>query len=282
MDKVKLEPTAAFVIDLAADLFAADDLTRRYVERLDLSSARELIEDAKREGVYELSRELMCSRKFTVRRELLEAAADASSPVQVAILAAGKSPVSLEILGSRGAGVKKIFEVDVSPFDDKRRLYELLAPESRGRVAFLEEDVCSPRLIDRLRGLGFDPTAKTVVVLEGITHYLPPEKLRTCLASFASGRRRNRAVIEFGPPFETLADWVRPKARAVYRSIEKICFRSGMVKYAADELRGLLSSLGGSLDRHYRMNEMERLRTGANRFFKEDNSGWVEVVVGTL
>ena len=105
--KIKLEPTAAFVMTLALGLFRENELTQKFVEQLDLSSGQDLIEDAKKVENLELTQELMCNRKFTVRHCLFDEIINSAEPVQIVILAAGKSPLSLEAVEAMPDKIKK-------------------------------------------------------------------------------------------------------------------------------------------------------------------------------
>ncbi|HVE11970.1 MAG TPA: class I SAM-dependent methyltransferase [Elusimicrobiota bacterium] len=282
MADLKLEPTAAMVMELGAGVFAESELGRRYMAGLDLSAAAELIDEHRRRGILELTRELMCNRKAAVRRELLRLVDQAGGAVQVLLLAAGKSPLGLETAVERPERVTAVFEADVSVPDDKRRLYASLAPGPAGKVRFVRADVTSPELPALLRAAGFDFGSPAVIALEGITHYISPEACRALLGVFASGEGRNAVIVEYGPPLAALADWVRPKARAAFSIIERRYFPQGMIKYDRAWFEAALRGLGGGLERHYPMEEMERLRTGANRFFSGPGSGWVEVLTGRL
>lgn len=266
---------------LGLELFMTDAITRQFIDSMDMSSAEHLISDCKAMGAYDLSKELMCNRKFTVRHCLLQALEHSPKPAQVVILAAGKSPLGLEAYAHSAKKISRIFEVDIAPFGAKPALYNGLLPASKNHVAFIEHDVASPRLIAALQQEGFDPAVPSVVVLEGITHYLAHDACRKVLALFASKPVHNMVVFEYGPPFEGMTDWVRPIAMAAYRGTENR-YHPGMTKYTPEWIGETFRQLGGKLVHVFHMNEMERLRTGANRFFKEPNSGWVEVATGKL
>lgn len=280
--KIFLEPTAALVIDLGKGLFAADPLTASYMERLDLSSARDLIEAYQRAGIYEIAQELMCNRKYIVRHALAEFAAASHQPVQIVILAAGKSPLALELLERQPDFINCIYEVDITPFTEKKALYERLAPQWIEKIRFIEHDISSPQLPERLQEAGFKPEVRTGVAMEGITHYLTRETVEKILKRFASDSQRNVALVEFAPPHDTLAPRVRPIAEIAYRIIEENVYHQPMTKFSIETLRELFHKAGGRLITHYPMHEIEKLRIGKNIHFPEANSGWIECVWGVL
>lgn len=278
--EVKLEPTAAFVMALAIQLFSETELTRKFLEKLDLSSAADLIEDSKKHGILELTQQLMCDRKFMICRCLMDQIAVSHESVQVVILAAGKSPLGLEVLNQNPQKITRIFEIDVSSFDQKEEVYFSLLPKSKEKISFIQKDIFADDLIKVMEKSGFQKNKKSILVMEGITHYMPVEKCEKLLSIFASRASQNVVIFEYAPPFETLADWVRPKAIQAYKIVEERYYIEGMTKYTPEWLDNTLKTFGGKLEKVFPMNEMEKLRTGRNQFFKEKNSGWVEVAVG--
>jgi O-methyltransferase involved in polyketide biosynthesis len=280
LPRINLEPTAAFVIDLAKELFTSSELTNSYFERLDLRSASGLIEGYQRAEIYDLTRELMCNRKYFIREKTLEIL-EGKQSTDVIILAAGKSPLSLELLDN-GNVIEKlgsIFEVDVESFTEKKRVYEELIGK-QNRVQFIEADICSPELFKVLKARSH--SRSRVVILEGITHYLTFEELQSIVENLATDNESTSIILEFGPPFETRCERVVPIAQKAYEVIEELHFGKPMTKFSFNELENLFNSVGGRITEHATMEKMEMYRTAKNHFFPETNSGWVECVVGTI
>lgn len=268
MPALPLEPTAAFVMQLAHGLFRKEELTKRYYDAMDLSAADAIIDEHRRAGILELTSELMCDRKNTVRhvtREFLKE----NRGGQVVILASGKSPLGLEL----AAAASRVFEVDLAPAADKEAIYRRLSPETADKVKFVQKSVTDSDLVEELEKQGFDPKAPTITTWEGITHYLPEKTLQLALKPF----RGATAVVEFGPPIESLTEEIRPKAREAFAFVEKRYFPTGMFKYSLNQLADVLD-----LSKYYASDEMEKLRLGKNRHFPAPNSGWVNIVVGKV
>ncbi len=277
-----LEPTAALVMDLAADVFRSKPLTHAYFERLDLSSAAEMIAEHKAIGVYAPTCEAVSNRKVAMHHLATECLVQRSGPVQVVLLAAGKSPLGLELCVEQRAKVARVFEVDVSPFTEKAALYTELSPECSGLVTFIEQDILSETLIPRLTAHGYDASRPTLLILEGISHYIDHAACARVIGQFASSRQETDVILEYGVPIETLTERVRAHVAATMALVEKRFQQQGMTKYTAAWLTSMFAGHGGALTRIIAMDEMERLRLGENRYFPEPNSGALALAVGRL
>lgn len=280
---MKLEPTAAFVMAMSADVFAGNDLTRRYMERLDMSSADALVEEHRAVGVYEAAQQVLSNRKFGVQTLVTGMLQQSAVPMQIVSLAAGKSPMGLELLAEQADKVARVFEVDVTPFAGKAALYHELLPLSRDKVVFLEQDILSDRLMPKLLAEGFDPATPTVLLIEGISHYIDHATCKAMLARFVTPAKKVHVILEYSVPLDHVADPVRrEKVRQAFAIIEQKFFPQGMTKYTQDWLHGTFKALGGELVQVMRMDEMERLRCGKNMFFLTPESGWIELAVGRI
>jgi hypothetical protein len=283
--KVSLEPTSALVVDLAGKFYDEDPLTREYMRHLDLSSGQRMIDHYKESGIYDLTRELVHNRKFFIRETILkEVRAQHSSPgAQVVILAAGKPPLSIELLSREREKIGKIYEIGLGSFNEKISLYQKIAPHCLEKVAFLNTDVRSSQLPEELEKAGFNASLFTVVVIEGITHYMSKNDLGTIFEMFASlDHRTHCAIIEFGQPYEDMTARIQPIAREAFRIIEDDCYMQPMTKHRPGELAKALEAAGGKMEGHYTTNDIERMRTGKNAFFPEKNSGWLEYMVARI
>jgi len=282
-DKTALAPTAALVIDLARNFYAEDELTSEYVKHLDISSAQAMIDEHKRAGIYALTQELISHRKFIIQHAVLEGIRSATEDSQIVILAAGQAPLALELLSREYNRIDKVYEIDVTTLDNKQAIYRKIAPALSSKVLFLQDDIRSPALLKNLQKTGLNPALLTIFVIEGITHYMTEEELRHMLADLVSAsHRQHLVVIDFGPPYDSIAPRIRPIAREAYRIIEDNCYLEPMTKHTADEMAALFQSNGGSVLHHYTAHDIEKLRTGQNQVFPEKNSGWLEYVVAYI
>lgn len=280
---MKLEPTAAFVMAMADDVFTAHPLTRRYMEQLDISSADGLVEEHRQLGVYEAAHNTLSNRKFGVHHLATGILQQSAGPMQLVFLAAGKSPLGLELLSEQADKIARIFEVDVTPFSAKAALYHTLLPQSEQKVAFIEQDILSTALIPALVKQGYDPAKPTLLLLEGITHYIDHATCKALLARFVSPARQTQVILEYSVPLDHVPDPVRrEKIRQAFAIIEERYHPQGMTKYTHAWIRETFATLGGELIQILQMDEMERLRHGKNEYFPTPESGWIELAVGRI
>lgn len=278
----KLEPTAAFVMELAHEFYLSNAFTKTFMEQLDLSSAADLINAVKASGDLVFTKEMMCDRKFAMRHCLFQQIDLSLDPVQVVILAAGKSPLGLEALHEKNKSIAKVFEIDVSSFSEKEKILLDLAPSLMHKIALIQHDILADDLVSVLKSHGYDEQLKTIVLMEGITHYLPASASETILSRFVTSDQNNVVVFEYGPPFESFAPWFQDRARVAYGIIENLIFKRAMVKYTSGWLKTMLHAFGGDLKHVYSMFEIEKIRKGRNELVQRPDSGWFEVAVGVM
>ncbi|HEY9775095.1 MAG TPA: class I SAM-dependent methyltransferase [Planktothrix sp.] len=283
-ENITLEPTAALVIDLAEHYYADNQLTQQFVGYLDTSSGKKMIDEHKSTGIYSLTQECIYNRKYIIREATLEQIRHNQERSQVVILAAGKAPLALELLQREFDKIDRVYEVDLSDLDNKRSIYQTIAPSLVEKVSFYQGDIRSEALFADLSSLGFKSELFTIFVIEGITHYVTPGELRELLARIVSDdHSRHRVVIDFAPPF----DMIKPEsfervARTTYGIIERLCYLKPMTKHTAETLSEVFQSLGGEVLHHYTIHDIEKLRTGSNQHFPDKHSGWLEYTVARI
>lgn len=278
----KLEPTAAFVMALAHEFYLSNAFTKNFMEQLDLSTAADLLNAVKASGDLVFTKEMMCDRKFAMRHCLFQQIDLSLDPVQVVILAAGKSPLGLEALHEKNNSIAKIFEIDVSSFAEKEKILLDLAPSLIHKMALIQHDILADDLVNVLKTKGYNEQLRTIVLMEGITHYLPASACETILSRFVTSDQNNVVVFEYGPPFESFAPWFQERARTAYGIIENLIFKTPMVKYTSGWLKTVLGAFGGDLKHVYSMFEIEKMRKGRNELVQGPDSGWFEVGVGVV
>ncbi len=92
MYKLKLEPTAALVMAWALPLYQSGPVGD-FVSQLDLSSGADLL--CRCQAVCSWYGEVILNRKHFIRHLILKHLKAGSEPVQIILLAAGKSPLGL-------------------------------------------------------------------------------------------------------------------------------------------------------------------------------------------
>ncbi len=277
MGTLHLEPTAALVMQWALPLYR-HGIARRYVDSLDLASGRDLF--ARCAAVCDWYGEVILNRKHCIRdlirRELQVLGEDAC----VVILAAGRSPLGLELVSGGAPAASRVVEVDITGMDEKAALYRRIDPDRARRIRCLTADITSGDLSSILsREIA---GARAIVLLEGITYYLSSPELSGILGAFSSGDAGNRFVIEYLLP----CDVVNPARRYIPREIFRIIRGSTGLEatrcYTPEGLAELASECGGVVEAHYDMTAMEQRRTGKNVFFPHGEDGWIACSLGRI
>ncbi|MCX6670086.1 MAG: class I SAM-dependent methyltransferase [Methanothrix sp.] len=271
MDKLKLEPTAALVMAWALPLYESGPVGE-FVRQLDLSSGADLF--CRCQATCDWYGEVILNRKHFIRHQIAEhlRALDWS---QVVLLAAGKSPLGLELLLQRSSQISRVFEVDLAGMAEKEALYKRTAPEVADRLRCITADIASESLQEELCRAGFRRDIATIVVLEGISYYISEEALKRIIFSFRSSGK-SIFILEYLLP----CDFVEPSRRMIPKTIFSLIKESTGQKeircYSDEDLRQIFSEAGGRVAAYHSMQKMERQRTGRNEYFDKPGLGWIK------
>lgn len=291
---LRLQPTASLVILWSLPLYAKSPApVRRFVEMLDLSSGEELLRRC--DEICDWYVDVILNRKHFIKHLVERFLAESDrwveeekagekateGKVQIVILAAGKSPLALELLIENPAKIAKIFEVDLAGIEEKWRLYSRVAPDLAGRLRCLSLDVTSEDLLDRLALEGFDRAAPAIVLMEGISYYLPKKSLEEIVSRFRSGGR-NRIIVEYLVPCSEVKADRRPIPKGIFSLIREVAGTDGTACYTRWELSDLFLRSGGRVVSCFDMSEIERLRLGKNKHFCSRCDGWIEAFLGSI
>jgi len=280
MDKLKLEPTAALVMQWSSKLFN-EEATLRFISRLDLSSGKNLYD--KCHSVCNWYDEIILNRKNFIKNLIEQELCTAKQEYQLVFLASGKSPLSIEILLKCSSKVYHIIEVDVSGTEDKKRLYLESIPELMHKLKFVDADIVSPDILRILNrpDIGYRHDLPTIVLLEGISYYLEKHELENIISSF-SCKKECIFIIEYLVPHRFVTKARRFIPKKIFRIIREDCGLKGITCYTNEELKSMFLARGGKLSASYSMVDMELARNGINTYFEKPSDGWIECVVGRL
>jgi hypothetical protein len=278
--RTDLEPTAALVMLWARDLYRTGSAARFY-SCLDRTAGMRMQREC--ETICPWYAEVILNRKWFIRHLAAGFVADAPSPCQIIVPAAGKSPLALELLDACNDGIASVIELDVTGMEEKQRLYERAAPAHAGKIRCIPVDLSDrPATAGAVAGAGYDPDFPTVVILEGVSYYLPPAVLSGIVSLFASPDRKNRVIVEYMPPCRLVSDERRKIPREIWRIINRDCNPGKTVTYSPDEMEQALTHAGCDHVVQYSMHEIELARTGANRYFPADPDGWIRIACSRL
>ncbi|MFO8143335.1 MAG: class I SAM-dependent methyltransferase [Dehalococcoidales bacterium] len=278
MKKLRLEPTAALVMKWAWKLYN-EGPARKYVNRLDLSSGDKLLKECN--SVCDWYEEVILNRKSFIKYLIEQELRNTCEKFQLIFLASGKSPLPLEIVFENPARIHRVFEVDTSGMEDKKRLYLNLFPELADKLQCLTADITSPDIIKAIgqqRG-GYRQDICSIVILEGISYYLNKQDLKNIITRFRSGKE-NIFIIEYMVPGTYIDHSRKTIPEEVFNIIQDYCRLTAINSYTGDELRKMFLEEGGDLTGCYSMVDMELNRTGSNAYFKKPGDGWIECASG--
>ncbi|AET64518.1 class I SAM-dependent methyltransferase [Methanothrix harundinacea] len=277
---LKLHPTASLVTLWSLPLYAgAGAQVRDFLKMLDLSSGEGLLRRCN--DICDWYGEVILNRKHFIKRTAKGLIAGREGPVQIVILASGKSPLALELLVEEGSRISGVFEVDLAGMEEKARLYSRLLPPGAGMLRCLEADVAGSDLAERLAEGGFNPDAPAIFVMEGISYYLSEEDLAGIVSGLRSGGR-NRLILEYLVPCPEVRWERREIPRRIFSLIREEAGAGRITCYTRGELSALFKELGGRVVSTSSMAEMEQLRLGINGRFLKAEDGWIEGLVAAL
>jgi O-methyltransferase involved in polyketide biosynthesis len=258
---LELEPTAALVMDWARDLYRTGSASAFYA-RLDLSAGHLMREECDR--ICPWYPEVMMNRKWFIRHLASLMVSQANGPCQVILLAAGKSPLALELLDSFPEKIAAVFETDIAGMEEKQQLYHEVAPDSARKIRCVPADLYDrDGTADAIMATGmYHPDRISVIVFEGISYYLPAEITSGILSAFTSRFSKNSVILDYLSPCRLVREDRRYISRGIWGIIHRDCQSPLPITYSPDDLEGMLSRSGCSHIQSHTMDEMEYLRRG--------------------
>ncbi len=271
MDKLKLEPTAALVMAWALPLYESGPVGD-FVRQLDLSSGEYLL--CRCQAACDWNGEVILNRKHFIRH-LITGHLRALDWSQVVLLAAGKSPLGLELLLQCSSRISRVFEVDLAGMAEKEALYQRTAPEAIDRLRCITADIASESLQEELCRAVFRRDIATFVVLEGISYYISEEALKRIISSFRSFGRCI-FILEYLLPCALVEPSRRMIPSSIFSLIKESTGQNEIRCYTDETLGKIFSEAGGRTVAYHSMQEMERQRTGRNEYFDKPGMGWIK------
>jgi len=192
---LELEPTAALVMEWAKDLYRTGNASL-FCSRLDLSASHRMKQEC--DLICPWYPEVMMNRKWFIRFLATSLVSDAEGECQVVLLAAGKSPLALELFEVHPDRIVSVIETDIAGLEEKQEIYRAVAPEFADRIRCVHTDIYHEKETEKAifaTGM-YDPKRPSVVVFEGISYYLPPGVSARVLSIFCSGSLKNAVILD--------------------------------------------------------------------------------------
>jgi hypothetical protein len=272
LEKLKVAPTAAIVMLQARPLYTSG-LTGRYYALLDLGDVQQISGEISR--MFKHFTEIVIYRKKFIRY-LLDQYLQDGVPVQVCIMGAGLDPLSLWLLENYRGAVGSIYEIDSSHLQHKSALYNRVLP-SRPPVHFIQADITDTlHLLDKLRDAGYSPEKPTVIVFEGLIHYITDEQFLNTMQAFRTPNKTNVVMLDYLLPEDDVPEHTLPVYGELVKKIEG--FIGGKFQtYSRAQVFGLVSLLHGDVAAVDSLQDIEFKLNGRNELFYEEGEGFMEM-----
>lgn len=279
MRKMKLHSTAALVMIWAKSIYRKYPMVE-FFKHLDLSDGQILFTLCN--AVCDWYGEVIINRKHFIHHVISDMLESENSPYQIVILAAGMSPLSQNLLVKNSQKIINIFEIDESGMEEKRRIYDKIFPKYAGKIKCIPASINEKRMMDILAEAGYRKELQTIILAEGISYYITKRRLTEIIKRFATGSKRNRFVLEYLVPRDNISVKNRKISDRIFNIIKKECGLAKIFRYTQSELERIFIQCGGDLLQYETMKGMEFLRTQSNLYFKSQDEGWIEFIVGRL
>ena len=264
---VKLSSTSALVLLWAKDKCYKSKNAKDYLSLLDLSSGKKLYEECHK--IWQFYDEVIISRKFGVLNLIHKVIADDTNISQIIIAGAGLDALGIEVI-SFYPNIK-VFELDNENMDAKSEYASKVERIQQSQIAFLNANLQNiQEVIAMLQTRGWNPNEDSLLIMEGISYYLTPTTAKKLIEVI----KPKRMVFEFLKQKEDV-DFKRAIiADKVFGLISNQCDCPEIVRYNYSKI-GKVFNL--SILTKYSMKQLELERTGTNRHFLTENSGWIDI-----
>jgi hypothetical protein len=243
----------------------------RYRDLLDLSAGVPLHELCT--GIWRHYGEVIKNRKHCIMELMEQCAAADNGLCQVVVVGAGLAPLGVEWKARHPSSA--VFELDGTNMGLKRRLVSSLGEESLEGMHFICVDLVDAGLVEeRLAESGWSRGEPTLLIMEGITYYLPRDVVRRLVMLFRHAGRRSRAILEYLKPEGAISPDRRWIPAGIFGTIRDACGAPPIARFSRREIASW-PGVGQLAVRS--MSEIERGRTGRNEHFPTDESGWIEL-----
>lgn len=265
---LKLSSTSALVLLWARQECYQSKRARDYLSQLDLEDGKILYERCKEICTY--YDEVIKNRKFGVNNLVKKYFTEKIGSRQLVIAGAGFDALGIEVMELYPH--VKVFELDKENMNIKSRLATKLDNESKRNIMFIEVNLLNISDVYRsLTAHGWDPIRPTLLIIEGISYYLPTESIQKLVQVI----NPNWTIFEFLKQDEEIATDRVNIHKKVFGLISSLCELSHIGQYNYSQLEKLFNNI--SILAKYSMKRLEEMRTGSNRFFPTEDSGWIEV-----
>ncbi|MGV7234816.1 MAG: class I SAM-dependent methyltransferase [Nitrosomonadaceae bacterium] len=264
----KLSSTSSLVLLWAGQECYKSKKAKAFLDQLELEEGKSLYEQC--EKVCPYYDEVIKNRKFGIFNLIKKSIFTENNMLQIVIAAAGLDALGIELIEHYPNTM--VYELDSKNMEFKSKLYGSIETKLKPNIVFIEADLLNTSSVYKsLSAHGWDVMKPTLLIIEGISYYLPTESIQNLFQTI----KPNRTIFEFlKEDKEIVADKLKI-AKKVFDLISGQCELSDITQYKYSKIEKLSNNMT-IVDRHS-MKRLEKMRTGSNRFFLTENSGWIEV-----
>lgn len=268
--------TAALVMLWARSYFEDTRTIRHYMDRLDLVPGIPLLELYNRTCPW--YSEVIVNRKHFIKNAVLSLLQAGNSPAVIANLGAGFSPLALELSDQLSSDLN-FMELDLENTGVKEQLYREIIPGCSGFIRCIQADITDPRqLISILKkGCGTSRKTRLIIVMEGLTYYIGRQQMELMAAALTASFPGLAVVFEHLKPCHLISDTRRHIPYDIFSHVRDYTGCREMTTYTEEQIRTIFGH-GFSLS-YTDMDQMERRRTGTQKYFPTPEDGWLSVAV---
>ncbi|MFM2206985.1 MAG: hypothetical protein RL213_960 [Bacteroidota bacterium] len=269
---MKISSTSALVLKWSDTSVYKSAAAVSFLSGLDFSAADEILRRMDEES-NRMHTEAVSNRKRFFWKEtsdFLEACAASGKTGQVVILAAGISPLSID-LADRFPG-SRVWDIDLYLMEEKAALVGEALPNLR----FITADITDiPDWRSQLIATDFDPDRPSIFVLEGINYYISTDDLFEIL-HWVNGLGA-MACGDFVLPPSVVHASTRRFPKEVFDVVREVAGLDFIQFYRRPEFIRLLETAGYKDIRFTALKSVQEERTGSPDPFREAGTEWIEL-----
>jgi hypothetical protein len=263
----QLSSTSEMVLLWAGEDIYRTVIAKDYLRKLNLNSKNFFYQQCNKICSY--YDEVIKNRKFGVLNLVNKCFTSNEKITQLIIAGAGLDPLGIEV-NDLYPDIK-VFELDYENMETKFNLLTVLGDISKLNISFITTNLLNPsEVVKSLTEHGWSSEQSTLLILEGISYYLPRKTLR----DFIKVINPAQVVFEFLKVKDEINSENNKIAEQVFKFISDSCGFPEIVRYSHSQFEELFNL---AVLKRYGMKKLERMRSGTNKYFPTEESGWIEV-----
>jgi len=265
---VKLSSTSALVLLWAGKECYKTKKSREFLNQLDLEDGMSLYKQC--EEICPYYDQVIKNRKFGVLNLIEKSVPDKNTVFQLIIPGAGLDPLGIEV--GEIYPNSKVFELDEYNMKLKSELYNKLGNGSKSNINFIETSLSDPSsILKKLTAHSWNQKFPTLMIFEGISYYLTDDLIQ----QIAMLIKPDWMILEFLKQDKDVAPDKVMIPEKIFSIVSNQCELPFINRYSYSKIERLFDNM--TVMDKFSMKRLENMRTGSNKYFMTENSGWIEV-----